>query len=207
MQTVTVDCPREEAGATVRAAFEQTDAIRLYHVGENRAIGKTGVRRVSWGERVVVEFAGTGDGGIEFTVRAEKEVRANATADPEAVESAVLDQLVRADPEQDTTGTSEDPGEDTAGAGGSTDTREVPHPEDLPSGRRAAVLFLGLFMPLLSVSAVLLGTRTVRAIASGSLARLLLFLGGFLLVAVLVGGVGMLVTWYDEGTLRQRLPV
>jgi hypothetical protein len=121
MQTVTLDRPREEAGAIVRAAFKQTDAIRLYHVGENRATGKTGVRRVCWGERVVVEFAETREGGIEFTVRAEKEVRENVTADPEAVESAVLNQLVRADPEQDTTPTSEDSGEDTVGAGGSTD--------------------------------------------------------------------------------------
>jgi hypothetical protein len=196
MQTVTVDCPREEAGAAVRAAFERTDAIRVYYVGENRAIGKTGVGRVSWGERVVVEFTGTGDGRTEFSVRAGREIRRNLTADPSTVESAVLGHLARARS-----------GQDAAEASGVTDTREVTHPDDLPSGRRAVLLFLGLFLPLVSVPAALLGANAVGAIASVSLVRLPLFLGLFLLWVALVGGLGLLVTWYHEGTLRQRLPV
>jgi len=196
MQTVTVDCSREEVGAVVRAAFERTDAIRVYYVGENHAIGKTGVGRVSWGERVVVEFTGTGDGRTELSVRAEREVRKNVTAAPETVESAVLDQLARARS-----------GQNAAEASGLTDTREVMHPDDLPSGRRAALLFLGLFLSLVSVPAALLGANAVGAIASGSLVRLPLFLGLFLIWVLLVGGVGIAVTWYEEGTLQQRLPV
>lgn len=108
----------------------------------------------------------------------------------------MLDQLGRIDRERH-----------TAESNGSTDTREVPHPEDLPSGRRAMVLFLGLFLSLISVSAALLGAAAVGAIASGSFARLLLFLGLFLLWTAFVGGIGLFVTWYHEGTLRQRLPV
>jgi hypothetical protein len=189
---------------------------------------------------VVVGFAGNGDGETEFSVRAEKEVRENVTADSETVESAVLDRLTRVNREQDptgageysgqepagagecsgqdptgagehsgqdTTGAGEHPGQDIAGASRSTDTREVAHPEDLPSGRRAALLFLGLSLPLISGSAALLGSNAVEAIASGSFARLLLFLGLYLIWIALVGGVGILVTWYYEGTLRQRLPL
>ena len=204
MQTVTVDHPREEADAVVRAAFEQTDAIRVYHIGENRAIGKTGVRRVSWGERVILEFAGDGDSGTEFSVHTEKEVSENVMADPETVESAVLDGLVRASHGEDTT-RARSLGEDTTRGDGSTNTREVTHPGDLPSGRRAALLFLGLFLPLISVPAALLGADVIEATVSGSLMRIPLFLGLFSLWAALAGGVGLLVTWYHEGTLRQRL--
>lgn len=192
MTTVTVDRSSEAATDLVREAFERTEAIKLYHVGDSRAVGKTGVGLLSWGERVVVEYSEAGAEQSALSVRGEREVPFNITASVADVEADVLDELAALAGTENPTGGNRTP----------TQTTEVPRAEDLPSGTVSAVLFLGVFLPLVFVPTALLGTDIVEIVDQPVLSI------GFLAVwFALIGSAGMLVTWYYEGTLRQRLPV
>ena len=204
MTTVSLDCSREAAADLVRAAFERTEALRLYHVGDDRAIGKTGIGPFSWGERVVVEFAEHSEGQTDLSVRGEREVPFNITASAATVEADVLDELAAL---ADAGGANAVEGGDAADDSArertaTTATTEVPRVEDLPSGTVSMGLFLGVFLPLIFVPTMLLGTDVFDLVNEPVLSA------GFLLAwFALIGAAGTLATWYYEGTLRQRLPL
>jgi hypothetical protein len=186
MPTVTLDRSREDARLLVAAALERTDDISQYHVGEDRAVGKTGVSLFSWGERVVVEVTGVGPDQTELAVAGEREVWTNITSRPGSVESDFLDQL------RDLRGC------DSADLAVDTPKR-VADPDDLPAGTVALGLFLVVFLPLMMLPTLFFTTDL--------LGNSLLVLAGGVVWVIGVAVLAYLTTWYYEGTFWQRLPV
>ena len=186
MQAVTVDRSREDARALVAAAFERTDDISQYHLGEDRAVGKTGVSLFSWGERVVVEFTDVGPDQTELAIEGEREVWTNITSRPGSVESDFLDTL--ADLRE----------RDPADLPVNTPKR-VADPDDLPAGTVALGLFLVVFLPLMMLPTLFFATDL--------LGNSLLVFAVSLVWVIIVAVLAYLTTWYYEGTFWQRLPV
>lgn len=189
MTTVTVDCGPGEASDLVRQAFERTDAIRLYHVGTDRAVGKTGTRRFNWGERVVVEIAANGQGGTDLSVRQEDEVDLSFGWSATPLEPQVVDTLRTV--------------ADLTGDGGferlPTDG-EVESVSSLPSGTVAAGLFVGVVFTYVFASNALTEFEVLELLDGPLSYGLLALWYAFICTTAL------LVVWLYEGTLKQRLP-
>lgn len=199
MTPVSVNGSREEAANLVRDAFERTEAIKLYHVGDGRAIGKTGIGLFSWGEQVVVDFSENGEGGTDLSVRGEREVPFNITASAVSVEAAVSDELAAlAGVAGSHDAMDRKPREQTT----ATETKEVPQVEDLPSGTVSMGLFLGVFLPLVFLPTILVGIDVFELVDEPVLSA-----GVLVAWFALMGVAGTLATWYYEGTVQQRLPV
>lgn len=189
MTTVSVDCPREEVPDLVRRAFERTDSIRLYYVSADRAVGKTGVRRFNWGERVVVEFATNERGGTDLSVRVEPEVKSGFGWSATPLEPEVLGQLTAV---ADSTGTGRPERPATDG--------EVERVTSLPSGTITASIFLAVVLLYVLASNALTGFEVLDLLDGPfSYGLLALWYG-------LVCAVALLAALLYEGTLRQRLP-
>lgn len=97
MTSLSLDYTRDDAKTLVKAAFERTRGIENYFDDGHRIIGKTGSRVTSYGETVIVEIPENQPSAAEtmITVRAEKEVEMNVTADPEQYKSRFLTELER----------------------------------------------------------------------------------------------------------------
>jgi len=189
MTTVSVDCPREEVPDLVRRAFERTDSIRVYYVEADRAIGKTGVRRFNWGERVVVEFTANEQGGTDLAVRVEPEVKFGFGWSATPLEPEVLGQLTAV--------------ADSAGERPDSPTTdgEVERVASLPSGTVTASVFLGVVFVYILASNTLTGFEILDLLDEPfSYGLLILWYG-------LVCSLALLAAILYEGTLRQRLPI
>lgn len=95
MSSLNLEYPREDAKTLVKLAFEDTRGIKTYHDNGIKIVGKTGAGLGSYGEKVIVEVPETQSDSEEamISVRSEKEVGMNITANPDKYESRFLSRL------------------------------------------------------------------------------------------------------------------
>lgn len=95
MPELVLEYPYEDAKRVVKTAFENTTSIRKYHDNGSTIVGKTGMGLASYGENVIVDLheSLSDENRTKITVRSEKEVSVNITANPQRHESAFLDSL------------------------------------------------------------------------------------------------------------------
>lgn len=97
MTPIELEYPREDAKSVVKLAFENTGGIKTYHDNGTRIVGKTGAGLGSYGEKVIVDIHNRqeDEGKTSISIRSEKEVDMNITANPEKYESRFLNTLNR----------------------------------------------------------------------------------------------------------------
>jgi hypothetical protein len=95
MSSINLEYPREDAKNLVKLAFENTRGIKTYNDNGLKIIGKTGASLGSYGEKVIVDIPENqaGDEQTMVSIRSEKEVGMNITANPDKYESRFLTEL------------------------------------------------------------------------------------------------------------------
>lgn len=138
MTTISLNYTRDESKTLVKAAFERTSGIDTYFDDGHRIIGKTGSSFSSYGESVIVDIPENQSSDTEtmISIRAEKEVEMNITANPEKYKSRFLAELevFRGHPVENILKTFDN----------NHQSKEVSHPEDQTNGRDALKVALAI---------------------------------------------------------------
>jgi len=92
MPSATLPYSREGTRTLVKLAFEYTKGIKTYNDDDFRIVGKTGIRFVSWGEKIIVEIPLNQklESETKISVHSEKSVDINITAAPEIFEQRFI---------------------------------------------------------------------------------------------------------------------
>jgi hypothetical protein len=157
MSSLNLEYPREDAKTVIKLAFENTRGIKTYNDNGLKITGKTGASLGSYGEKVIVEIpeGQANDNQTMISVRSEKEVGMNITADPEKYESRFLSALneLRGEPIDELLNRHADSVSETT-------TKEVESTDEQADGTNMLyvilavvflMMFLFMFMPLMMI--------------------------------------------------------